>query len=252
MANNTATENTCSITLPVDSTEGVSAASRVFGTYELLESIILALPGEDILVAAYVHKDWKDLITSSIAIEKVLASTPFFLQEQDQNKQIKPRSKDSPLLHSKITHLLLEGCDIVIHRVGAFEAIALLNPTTLAQGQRCLISFLTREERIPRLTSQDRKQLSQGWTRPFADRFQPGCDYHDMALLNQLNLGLLQRLGTNTPSALEYRGLQLEHPFTHVERFSYRVQSWVSEDKLTEAESDRAIWSYVIMDNEFN
>lgn len=47
-----------------------SAQDAVFSTYELFESIILALPAQDILLAAHVSEAWYSIITSSTAIGK--------------------------------------------------------------------------------------------------------------------------------------------------------------------------------------
>lgn len=48
----------------------LSAQDAVFATYELFELIILALPPQDVLLAAHVSEAWYSIITSSTAIGK--------------------------------------------------------------------------------------------------------------------------------------------------------------------------------------
>jgi hypothetical protein len=94
----------------------MAATNAVFGTYELLESIILALPPEDIFLAARVCNKWNDIVTSSTAIEKRLKATPLFLLE----------SENDASTDSHVTYLLLDSCDVFIQHVKGGEVVALL------------------------------------------------------------------------------------------------------------------------------
>lgn len=79
---NTHTDTT-STTIP-DPSKGPTppspAQEAVFTTYELLESILLALPLEDLLLSVTkVSKNFHNTITSSVQISKNILSSPRFI-----------------------------------------------------------------------------------------------------------------------------------------------------------------------------
>ena len=53
-----------------------SAASKVFNTVELLESILLELPCKDIVLAQRVSKIWQGTVTGSLELQKALYFVP--------------------------------------------------------------------------------------------------------------------------------------------------------------------------------
>ena len=61
------------------SVRNLSAISNVLNTVELVESIFLQLSPEDLLFAAYVCKDWQDLISTSLAIQTSLRKANYIV-----------------------------------------------------------------------------------------------------------------------------------------------------------------------------
>ena len=53
-----------------------TAASTVFGTYELLENILHALPTRDILLGQRVNRDWRDVVKRSHKLQRALFIMP--------------------------------------------------------------------------------------------------------------------------------------------------------------------------------
>lgn len=153
--------------------------SAVFGSYELLELILLALPPEDLLIAAHVSKFWYSLVTSSSAIDQRLQATPFFLLEESEEYDY----SDSP----QLVHLMFECADVVIQRIDDFEAVALVRNQRLKHGETFLIKFFESDEPIPGLNDDDYGALRLGWAAAFRWRLNP---FLDQSLLNRLEYGL--------------------------------------------------------------
>jgi hypothetical protein len=60
-----------------------TASCRVFGTYELLEAIILALPVQDVFLVAQVNTTWYSIVITFSATHKRLRKGEAFKSEQN-------------------------------------------------------------------------------------------------------------------------------------------------------------------------
>ena len=159
-----AKDNRTSITANRDANQ-LSASDAVFRTYELLESIILELPAEDVLFAAKVDKTWSSVITSSESIRYHIQKN---LPMRRQYVNHKPASKDWFISR----HFLWAW--VLIHRAGGCEAIALL-PT---KRTRLLCARWTRLLRAVIVDGQDMKPditwvaKREGWKLKFCDEIE--------------------------------------------------------------------------------
>ena len=98
------------------------AIEAVFETYELIEHIILALPAEDILLAACVSKTFRHVSERSIAIRKHLYAAVQCTGTLD--RLLEWIAQESWLLHSDFHWGIL-----IIRRQRGAEAIAVLSNT---------------------------------------------------------------------------------------------------------------------------
>lgn len=164
----------------------LSSRNAVFNTYELLEMILLALEHGDILVAAYVSKSFHNLIMSSGAIDKRLASTPFFLLECQQ-----PSASDGK--DSQLVHLMFDCADVIVRRINGFEAVAVVRkqPSKPASNERFFIQFLDARKPFPGLGPKNYGILRQGWTTAFKKRL---SHYYDQHLLRRLEYAVVCNL----------------------------------------------------------
>ena len=220
-----------------------NAVGNVFGTYELLESVILALPGEVILIAAHVCQTWRNLITSSIAIGKRIQATPFFLLEQQRLHNDHSQLQSNPSTYfniNAVTHLMLDCCDVVMRRVGVpesllfLESIALLRKTPLGPTEKIFVKFLKTDEVVPGLTVSDPNILRLGWTSALAKRFNSG---HHQELLSRLEHGLSLSL---CPGAVQKKAILLRDQNSDTTRPQERVAIWENEDRFGREDSIRA------------
>ena len=119
------------------------AAQKVFAIYELLESIILALPQSDILLAAYVSTSWYDLVSTSLAVEDQL-----FDLDGQQHTPTKSGVDCSWFLFARvydIVHRKFPQGNLVIRRLGSLEIIGLF--VFRRRGASGLGGHLRRQER---------------------------------------------------------------------------------------------------------
>ncbi|KAK3720866.1 hypothetical protein LTR37_003529 [Vermiconidia calcicola] len=93
-----------------------AAADAVFGTYELVEKIILALPPEDILLAAKVNKATFTVTEDSSAIRNRLYASRYLSLHNDQ-----PVNTDSWFVFFDFSCATL-----LIRRLGEVEVICLI------------------------------------------------------------------------------------------------------------------------------
>ena len=95
------------------------AQQAVLNTYELVESIIRAMPPKDILLAANVSQFWYTIVTTSPAVNKRLRSNriPFWEDAQNPIESTRPDC---------LITLFLKQALILIRRLGEVEIIAYL------------------------------------------------------------------------------------------------------------------------------
>ena len=97
----------------------LSAAQAVFNTYELVELIILSLPGENIILPAKVNKMCLAVITTSPAITKSIQRT-LDLSYECNSYPFASNEEDC------FIRLYTHNAHIVIRRVGNIEVVGFL------------------------------------------------------------------------------------------------------------------------------
>lgn len=137
------------------------ATSSVLGTYELLETIILALPAEDVLRAATkVNKNWHNVTISSISINKHLISSPFVVSE------LRDRCSKAQRRHriADITYVDFFWGDLIIKQHGDKELIYVRDSSGYDTFEP---QFLSGDENVGNLTKYDHDRLKHGWANAF-------------------------------------------------------------------------------------
>lgn len=101
-------------------TSRVRAQNAVFNTYELLESIILAIPAEDILFAAQLNQHWHSVVATS---------TPVGVHVQHGLGPLLNFWYHPAAMGDFVESSFLWG-KVIIRRLGASEGIAILPNST--------------------------------------------------------------------------------------------------------------------------
>lgn len=123
----------------------------VFNTYELLESIILALPAKDIIAARGVTKAWRTMIDSSISINKRIMSSAL----------VTTSVINRTISRSTFTVASVVWGDIIVKKVSGTELIFVADRLSI---ETSFSRFIRYDENISGLNDDDRARLAQGWT----------------------------------------------------------------------------------------
>lgn len=128
------------------------ARDAVFGTYELLESINLCLPLQDITQAATkVNKEWHEVVTRSVLISKhIMSDRRFFIALKNKHM------KNSDILLYKFF-----WGSLIIKKDFDHDDIVYAIATSTAHGFEP--RFLNSVATIPFLTAADREWFKHGW-----------------------------------------------------------------------------------------
>lgn len=135
------------------------AVSAVFGTYELLECIILALPAKYIAAAFKVNRTWNNVVTTSLSINKQLVSSRFFFRTV-----ISKHVKDPGIKHFEFF-----WADMIIKQHNGRELIYIRDKSTLHPIRPQFVDSVVINN-LPFLTDNDRIELSRGWAHAFRGR----------------------------------------------------------------------------------
>jgi hypothetical protein len=139
----------------------MSAVKKVFGTYELLELIVLNLNVPDLAVVPRVNRAFHNVTTRSKKINKRLVSNEWF--ESKAMNALYRSVSDTSTSQRKINALCF--CTLL----GQFSILALANKeviVVLPYGKRGVPTepvLLDGDEDIPGLTDNDRALLNKGW-----------------------------------------------------------------------------------------
>lgn len=143
-----------------------TAAAKVFGTYEILEIIVLACEGEDYINITRVNKACHDVISSSVRIAKYLMASEYFQLRIRDHKYIST---------NRFLFLNTVWGNLVIRKLQHREVIMMrFRIMTFGQNENILVKhgvhFLTGDETIRGLSSDDLAKLAHGWMPAFSQR----------------------------------------------------------------------------------